>query len=138
MLSLASSAASPWGSRPRSLSRVCFGFGVEGLARGASLAGVKETMTPKSPFLAKCATPCMAEIIAEAGELRPTWLLDVRTVLGLKQPQMAALLATPLRTYQRWEKDPRWMLVGPYRRAEALLEQANCDSRGRIKIAIGG
>ena len=93
-------------------------------------------MTFKSPFLAKCATPYMAEIIAKAGELRPTWLLDVRTVLGLKQPRMAELLATPLRTYQRWEKDPRWMLAAAYRRAEALLEQANLDSRGRIRTAV--
>lgn len=92
-------------------------------------------MNFKSPFLAKCATPHMAEIIAKAGQLRPTWLLDVRTVLGLKQPQMAELLATPLRTYQRWEKDPRFMLVGPYLRAEALLKEANLTSQGKIRVA---
>jgi DNA-binding transcriptional regulator YiaG len=91
--------------------------------------------TYKSPFLAKCATPDMAEIIAKAGRIRPTWLLDVRTVLRLPQHEMAELLATPLRTYQRWESNPEGMSIEAYRRAEALLDVANLDSRGRIKVA---
>jgi DNA-binding transcriptional regulator YiaG len=93
-------------------------------------------MTPfKSPFLVKCATAQVSQIVAKA-QLRPTWLLDVRTVLGLSQAQMADLLgANCCRTYQRWEKRPHSMPVVPYRRAEALLEEANLTSQGKIRCA---
>jgi DNA-binding XRE family transcriptional regulator len=89
----------------------------------------------KSPFLVKCATPDMAQIIAKAGELRPTWLFDVRTVLGVSQAEMAELIGASRRNYQRWETNPAGMSIEAYRRAQALLEVANRDSRGKLRIA---
>ena len=85
-------------------------------------------MSEKLCPIAKCATP-------NSAELRRSWLLDVRTVLGLSQPEMAAELALPLRTYQRREADPSTLRVCEYRRALAMLGERGVDSRGRMPVA---